>query len=845
MRLFLLVILLLPFSARAQDAELTNFLAGIDVVWGGTKGEDYMEEYLYFDKECWDQKVVYIRSTTSITMSHNARNIAFPASTRTVIGVNGQDGTPNSRDEGVIRIKFDRDHGVSSLRWTTTSTNSPYAAYSAPFTLADANYGPTHPSTPVVGTTGSNGVAATNKNGSWWWGIIDPFGDEWHTMHYADDDAAFSGSSAAWIKASDGKYVWLVVNPKTPGLTVRATGDGQFFTTVPKAYLTPKVVAQTTYFDAGSGTVTFEIRDLYGNNVFYRIGGGSFIDAGADNVTLDQDDFANGSNTLEYYYAGNAAYTKTRTVVKNPTHPSLTGTPGLMLFEDAGVLADVQERIQREPYKSIYDGWKSRASSNQAAVDARIASPGQRVYAPNGTGAVLGNAISAKIEGWSYTNTGSPISNGAYAKYMILNSVLNVAPLGMEQNFTNDAAPCTERAQRGYWDGLTAMAHILAYDIVAGNFRSDQVSGGLTEIEDYFVRELIASMAYEGMKRAAGMSTTSSPKMGGTSFMSVAALAGVAMPEYTSPVFGTGGFGTVQTTYTYCPFPSDQYTWKQVSTDNDLPKPGYPNLWYPVGYGQLGYGSSQIFEPPQTSGSGTTWPDYTWNDSQSYYSQNQMMGVLTIRANILKRRAGITDDVLEPFFAKASAGTFNAVGDGSPPANLRKTQILLCNPEWPQIAAETTSWAQSDASKPYHDETTTAKASYGLALFWYDRDYYGGDAPDPPTQPNAPTGVNVTATGLGLLEVTWTDASSDENGFNVEISTNQSNWQAVTTTAANATSAEATGLVSNTLYYIRVRSFSAAGGASAWVEDSATTLTPETAAPGRRPGGKGRAAILD
>lgn len=43
-----------------------------------------------------------------------------------------------------------------------------------------------------------------------------------------------------------------------------------------------------------------------------------------------------------------------------------------------------------------------------------------------------------------------------------------------------------------------------------------------------------------------------------------ATIIGLIMKEYSTPYYGTSGFGTVQTTYDSCPFPIEQYTWKQA-----------------------------------------------------------------------------------------------------------------------------------------------------------------------------------------------------------------------------------------------------------------------------------------
>src|SRR5882757_9341690 len=99
-------------SVFAADAELTNYKSGIDVIWGvgdgSDKGTAYAEEYFFSDKLLDDHKVVYLKSTTQITMMHNARNTAIYGSTvggRQIIGINGKDGIPGNGDEGIIRYK--------------------------------------------------------------------------------------------------------------------------------------------------------------------------------------------------------------------------------------------------------------------------------------------------------------------------------------------------------------------------------------------------------------------------------------------------------------------------------------------------------------------------------------------------------------------------------------------------------------------------------------------------------------------------------------------------------------------------------------------------------------------
>jgi hypothetical protein len=60
------------FTSTTQTSP-TNYKTGIDTTFSGSEGTDYQEEYFFSDKLISDRKVVYIKSTTAITLSHNAR----------------------------------------------------------------------------------------------------------------------------------------------------------------------------------------------------------------------------------------------------------------------------------------------------------------------------------------------------------------------------------------------------------------------------------------------------------------------------------------------------------------------------------------------------------------------------------------------------------------------------------------------------------------------------------------------------------------------------------------------------------------------------------------------------
>lgn len=101
-------------------------------------------------------------------------------------------------------------------------------------------------------------------------------------------------------------------------------------------------------------------------------------------------------------------------------------------------------------------------------------------------------------------------------------------------------------------------------------------------------------------------------------------------------------------------------------------------------------------------------------------------------------------------------------------------------------------------------------------------DYYVLEA-DPPGNP---TGLGAIAVSSAIIDLAWTDNSTDEDGFNVERSTDGINFIFVGTTGANTTSYSDPGLEATTEYYYRVSAFNAAGTSSPTNIANATTLTP-------------------
>ncbi len=101
--------------------------------------------------------------------------------------------------------------------------------------------------------------------------------------------------------------------------------------------------------------------------------------------------------------------------------------------------------------------------------------------------------------------------------------------------------------------------------------------------------------------------------------------------------------------------------------------------------------------------------------------------------------------------------------------------------------------------------------------------------------PVAASGLNATTASTTQINVTWSDNSNNETGFRLERRIGSGSWSTVTTTAANATSYNNTGLTPATTYEYRVYAVNVAGDSTVSNSDSATTNSE---------GGGGGAATL-
>jgi len=98
-----------------------------------------------------------------------------------------------------------------------------------------------------------------------------------------------------------------------------------------------------------------------------------------------------------------------------------------------------------------------------------------------------------------------------------------------------------------------------------------------------------------------------------------------------------------------------------------------------------------------------------------------------------------------------------------------------------------------------------------------------------PQPPVSATGLTATATSDTAIELTWTDASNNEDGFSIErADAGAGNWAQITSTGANSESYVDTGLTPQTSYDYRVIAFNGVGTAAPSNIATATTLAVST-----------------
>ena len=112
-------------------------------------------------------------------------------------------------------------------------------------------------------------------------------------------------------------------------------------------------------------------------------------------------------------------------------------------------------------------------------------------------------------------------------------------------------------------------------------------------------------------------------------------------------------------------------------------------------------------------------------------------------------------------------------------------------------------------------------AADGIARFYFHGYLGSGAAPSPPA---APTGLSASAVSSARVDLTWTDASTNEDGFSIERATGTGAFSSLATVGGNVTSYSDTSVQASTSYTYRIRARNPSGFSG--YSNTATVTTP-------------------
>lgn len=599
-----------------------NRKVGIDLALAGQEHEDFTYETLFYDRNIDDHGVLYIRDDVQLSLKHNSKN-AKPAQ----VWTGGTPGlTPNSSadpgslagDQGVIRYKFDADglrqsgaKQAYTLNGECYGTNTykahrMFKAYTEPFTpksFYDSidSEGFALPSERVGVNTGTDVDERYHR------GYTDPdTGEEWHELGYWDDDLGWLGNKERHAQASDGRLLWIVLNPITPALSFNAGEGGRFFTTRPKGYYQGRVVRQTTYF---SGLVTLTLSNLSSDRapIQYRFEGESWQTYSGP---LDLGQLNLGDNTPVVFEMriGSEGPVKKRILVRNPALATSGEEHPKLLFRSSE-RESLWNRIRSNTVLAN-EYKKLKTNSNQIkALMGRNYEVDERVRYFGFSGQVLSAAFIYALEGPDIirdtTYKGSQLALKAFRS--LLAAVSSYDPLGDESQAAQWAGPNGEMTLE-WWDrGLGAMYSHMAYDMVAG-------LPAIDPIDDLKLREAFAQEAYVKTRFISDIRGNWNLKASGGLLC-----AAYSMPNFDSPAFG----GADSTQYDANPF-TPGISWRRYVEDANLPE-GLPDgpqmrstLWDSVWEDGVSKESSSY------DASGRTFISYFLNLYANYHGVNLM-----------------------------------------------------------------------------------------------------------------------------------------------------------------------------------------------------------------------------
>lgn len=563
--------------------ELSNHQSGISLSLSGTNGTDWALEQTYQDAMVADL-VLYTRDKVQFSLAHNDHNtVANIYVPNRLIGQNGPDGQPGSGDEGIIHYKINRDMQAHAY-----AINVPDWApeFKSPFSFATLTY---DGDKKVLGAVGDNGgkwgTIPCNTTERFYYGTRDAYGNEWHSLSYWDDDVELLKKLKVDVHrqgASDGHFIAVCVNPLTPVLQFSASGAEQYYTSPAKICNVPAVWDQITYLT--SGVRVHFVNLTNGEPVFYRIGGGAFQKYAGN--PLKAGDLFKGGNSTHVLEAkcGEKGVVYRRSIVFEPAHPAPAENHGYLLWKDEDDRqATVKKLLNVDPFKKSYAEFCGNYNQGM---------PGKFEDARDGwcQGALMASQALANAFVMAVEGPETRLESARLAKTRLLR-MARLQPLGAMES------PSSHTPGKDFMNELGQTMHQfadagVAYDLLAGFYRSTQHPEGMTPVEEWKIRDGLAKIAHallgqmrENMSYTIGGGDTH----WGYGYEIAAGTIALAMPTYKTPYYGVSG-GDRKTVNDFPgrdgkfwnPYPDQKVTWYQVATDPFLPSPGWPNSRAPL-----------------------------------------------------------------------------------------------------------------------------------------------------------------------------------------------------------------------------------------------------------------------
>eukprot|EP00038_Savillea_parva_P026643 m.55453 g.55453 ORF g.55453 m.55453 type:complete len:924 (-) comp7605_c0_seq2:188-2959(-) len=759
--------------------------SGIDVLCGGTLGEDCVYEDMYHDATVDGRRIMYIKDTTPISFTHNARNSVQYTDTGLGTAVLWNETPSNwnvTQHTGTIRARIDGDlnwdYGwVASIPSSSTCPGTggttwgpqapPAYADGTSVTLASLRY---PDGSPVVGSVGTttpiNFSDPLTRGHVYYRGVTDLYGDEWHRFTYGDDDSAWRAKVECTEFgdrfASDGGVQDVVVNPTTPVLSLSLApgsshptttttpsppppsgGPAQWYTTPARVYFIPRVYDQRTYLTDG---VLMTLTNIMSTApIFYRFNTTGTWTQYDSSTPLSSDALPTGTTLMQFYY--NPHHIRNRTLVKNPDHPSKSEDHGTLWWRDAA------ERARMLPVNgsglsperaSILDTLRKNIGLSHTTMDATF---GRSLRAGSPS---LADAILGLVDGWTTEDR-----HGYYAKRSLLDSVMDIDQAGNEL-YDQVALPSKEIELYGYYEVNRAIAFAGVYDIVAAQYRSDQVEvGGLTPIEDVKVRDVLARRVHQSLGDLTGLynqmyceewqnkseasgvcinpvnntMVDPSPQVGMWSCARMAgALAALfALPTYNTPYYGTAGLDGTPARFPWTPA-------RTPATWLDMLVTRHEGDYFATNGALQPFPSQRVafnqLEGGLVTGADDAWGAGNWYDRAGYFGYELMGHTMQAIAHLLAAKLDLHMPLLETAFNRSLNGLLRPHKYPTEYSHEYYPSVLLINGRFPQLAPQALRNLNDTHFQQTHnitgDNANLGKALYGageLAAIWYDPDF--------------------------------------------------------------------------------------------------------------------------